>query len=212
VADGAFLRNRGGNANVATAGALTGAVQADAYRSHSHGGSTAAVALVTDPEAGHTHGWGGVWSNDNSTVGSYPYGDGASNTYSDGLGYWSMGTVWGVNTTTNGAHWHYLWSRNDDFNCTGDAAGRFGLPRCPDNGGGDFWGPSNTYQAFADTAGDHAHSLPNHRHWIQPRTSGVGTAHAHTIGAHAHALSITATGDVETRPLNVAVIFWRRTN
>lgn len=73
------------------------------------------------------------------------------------------------------------------------------------------------------TAWDNRHTVGNfmgklddncigHNHTFTTASDGV---HTHTIPDHTHTLSITVNnggGGTETRPANVAVIFWRRTN
>ncbi len=60
-------------------------------------------------------------------------------------------------------HLHTLWSHNDDFNCSGDGEGNWGIARCPDNGGFG-WPTSYAYATASATGvsvqsgGDHAHS------------------------------------------------------
>jgi hypothetical protein len=70
------------------------------------------------------------------------------------------------------------------------------------------------------TDGNHNHSVDfyAHRHFIKLRATSSAGAHTHTIADHTHTLNLTGgnivTGSsaTETRPDNVAVIFWRRTN
>jgi hypothetical protein len=76
----------------------------------------------------------------------------------------------------------------------------------------------HTHTIAAD--GDHAHNfyLWAHRHWLKQRATTSAGAHSHTIPSQSISVS-GATGAVsganvaaETRPTNVAVVFWRRTN
>lgn len=68
--------------------------------------------------------------------------------------------------------------------------------------------------------GGHTHTANfyAHRHWIKQRATTTEPDHTHEIPAHNHTVTVTvngaATGSTatETRPTNVAVIFWRRTN
>lgn len=68
--------------------------------------------------------------------------------------------------------------------------------------------------------GNHAHNVNfyAHRHWIKKRPTTNVTDHTHSVPDHGHAITVTVNGAAtgatatETRPDNVAVIFWRRTN
>ncbi|MBK8657465.1 MAG: hypothetical protein IPN22_00930 [Bacteroidetes bacterium] len=70
------------------------------------------------------------------------------------------------------------------------------------------------------TDGNHNHSIDfyAHRHFIKLRATSSSGAHTHTIADHTHTLQLnggnmlTGSAGTETRPDNVAVIFWRRTN
>jgi len=101
VANGSFIRARGGGANVTAAAALTGTVQQDAFQDHNHSatGSTAGSGVLNTSAAGtHTHNWGGWWSNDDSRdyTSASGNGDGNGNTLSDNA-FW-----WGGNPGTTG--------------------------------------------------------------------------------------------------------------
>lgn len=93
VSNGSFIRARGGGSNVSTAGALTGAVQQDAFQDHQHNvsGSTAGSGVLNTSASGaHIHNWGGWWSTDDSRQYDYASGngDGLGNTISDGTFWW----------------------------------------------------------------------------------------------------------------------------
>lgn len=70
------------------------------------------------------------------------------------------------------------------------------------------------------TGGAHTHNnrFYAHRHWIKQRPTSNGPNHQHVVPDHNHTVDVNVTGAatgttaVETRPDNVAVIFWRRIN
>lgn len=253
VSNGSFIRARGGGANVSTVGALTGAVQQDAFQDHQHGvtGSTAGSGtLNTTPSGAHTHNWGGWWSNDDSRQydAASGNGDGQGNTISDGTFWWG-----GVNgsspsftsrpSTTAGNHNHggntsgananngNIWIPYDDnlsSNAQSISAGN-GSSTC-----GNTWNGNETFGNFLgrlgdncmghthtiSSGGDHSHNVDMyaHRHWIKERSTSNGPDHQHQVPDHTHPLNVTVNGAStgssagETRPDNVAVIFWRRIN
>jgi hypothetical protein len=68
--------------------------------------------------------------------------------------------------------------------------------------------------------GNHQHTIDMyaHRHFIKQRATSAQPDHTHTVPDHTHTVNMTvngaSTGSIatETRPDNVAVIFWRRIN
>lgn len=253
VSNGSFIRARGGGSNVSTAGALTGAVQSDAFQDHQHAvsGSTAGSGTLTTSAGGiHTHNWGGNWSNDDSRQydAASGNGDGQGNTISDGTFWWG-----GVNGTsssftsrgssTNGNHNHggttaganpysgNKWFPYDDnlgANAQNISSGNNGST-CGNNWNGDetfgnFLGRLNdnciNHNHNISTDGNHQHNVDfyAHRHWIKQRATSNAPDHSHTVPDHTHPLNVTVNGAStgsyagETRPDNVAVIFWRRIN
>jgi hypothetical protein len=100
IANGDFIRARGGGANVAAGGALTGIEEADALQDHTHPFSTSITVgpFTTSTDGAHTHNWGGWWSNDDSRDYTTTNGnaDGNGNTISDAY-FW-----WGGNPATTG--------------------------------------------------------------------------------------------------------------
>lgn len=253
VSNGSFIRARGGGSNVSTAGALTGAVQSDAFQDHQHAvsGSTAGSGTLNTSSSGsHTHNWGGNWSNDDSRQydAASGNGNGTGNTISDGTFWWG-----GVNGTspsftsrsssTNGNHNHggttsganafngNIWIPYDDnlsSNAQNISSGNSGST-C-----GNGWNGNETFGNFLGRLGDncmgHNHAISTdgnhqhnvdfyaHRHWIKQRATSNASDHSHTVPDHTHPLNVTVNGAStgsfagETRPDNVAVIFWRRIN
>lgn len=253
VTNGSFIRARGGGANVNAAGALTGAVQTNAFQDHTHtasGTSAGSGALTTSAAGSHAHNWGGWWSNDDSR--SYDTGsgngNGTGNTISDGTFWWggtngTGGDYTSRTSSTDGNHNHggstsganpnsnNIWIPYDDnlsANAQNITSGNSGST-C-----GSGWNGNETFGNFLGrlsdncmghthtitTAGNHAHTVNffAHRHWLKQRATDGAADHAHTVADHNHTLNVTvngaATGSVatETRPDNVAVIFWRRVN
>ena len=254
ITNGSFIRARGGGANVSVAGALTGAVQQDAFQDHQHAvtGSTAGSGVLNTSASGaHTHNWGGWWSTDDSRLYDFASGngDGQGNTISDGTFWW--GGPNGTNpsfttrqTNSAGAHNHggstsgananngNIWIPYDD-NLSENASN---INNSGNSGStcGSTWNGNDTYGNFLGRLGDacmnHTHSISSdgahqhgidfyaHRHWIKQRSTSNGPDHQHTVPDHTHALNVTVNGAstgstaTETRPDNVAVIFWRRIN
>jgi len=259
IEDGSFIRARGGNANVANGGALTGTTQAGALIDHSHSGSGTvdnSATLTTSSNGDHAHNWGGWWSNDDSRDWLNGNGDGANgNTISDGV-FW-----WGGNPSTVGAYAQGDYSNVSwviDANGNHSHGGSTGNP----NSSAGYWFPfddnlssnardldmddnptqcgtgwdgrhttGNFMGRFTDACLGHTHSIAAdgnhghnirlyaHRHWLKQRATSTAGAHTHTIAPHNHTLSFSlgsptfiSGGNVanETRPVNEAVIFWRR--
>jgi hypothetical protein len=252
VANGSFIRARGGGSNVSTVGALTGAVQSDAFQDHTHsssGSTSGSGVLNTSLSGSHDHNWGGWWSNDdsrqyNSASGN---GDGNGNTVSDGAFWWGgvNGTAPAFTTrssiaagshnhggTTSGANpFANNWIPYDDnlsSNAQNIGAGS-SSSTC-----GNTWNGNHTFGNFlgrlndnclghnhtitADGNHQHNFDLYAHRHWLKQRPTSVSPDHSHTIADHTHNLNVSVNGAAtgtfanETRPDNVAVIFWRRIN
>lgn len=253
VANGSFIRARGGGANVNAAGALTGAVQTNAFQDHTHSatGTAAGSGVLNTSAAGsHTHNWGGWWSNDDSRVydtGS-GNGNGTGNTISDGTFWWGGTSGTGGDyttrtTTTDGNHNHggstsgantnsnNIWIPYDD-NLSSDALNLNASGTASTCGSG--WNSNETVGNFMGrlsdncmghthsitTAGNHSHTVNfyAHRHWLKQRATDGAADHTHSVADHTHNLSVTVNGAAtgttatETRPDNVAVIFWRRVN
>lgn len=253
VSNGSFIRARGGGSNVSTVGALTGAVQQDAFQDHQHAvsGSTGGSGVLnTNASGAHIHNWGGWWSTDDSRQYDFASGngDGLGNTISDGTFWW--GGPNGTNpdyttrpTTAGGNHNHggntsgananngNIWIPYDDnlsSNAQNISAGN-SSSTC-----GSSWNGNETFGNFLGRLGDncmgHTHTISTdgnhshnvdfyaHRHWIKERATSNGPDHQHTVPDHTHPLNVSVDGAstgstaVETRPDNVAVIFWRRIN
>lgn len=74
---------------------------------------------------------------------------------------------------------------------------------------GSTWDSRHTVGNFMGRLND---GCMNHTHTFTTTADGV---HSHTVPDHTHNINVTVNsggGGVETRPANVAVIFWRRTN
>jgi hypothetical protein len=253
VANGSFIRARGGGANVSAAGALTGTVQSNAFQDHTHSASGTAVGagvLNTSAAGTHAHNWGGWWSNDDSRIydAGSGNGDGTGNTISDGSFWWggTNGTApsytsrtsstagshsHGGNTSGANANSNSIWIPYDDnlsSNALGLGAGN-SASTC-----GSGWNSNHTVGNFlgrlSDACMGHSHSITAdgnhshtddfyaHRHFLKQRPTSTAADHAHTVPDHNHTVNVTVNGAAtgttagETRPDNVAVIFWRRIN
>jgi hypothetical protein len=254
ITNGSFIRARGGGANVSTAGALTGAVQSDAFQDHQHtaSGSTAGSGVLNTSASGaHIHNWGGWWSTDDSRQYDFASGngDGLGNTISDGTFWWGGANGTNPNFTTRitvaaGNHSHggttsganafsgNIWIPYDDnlssnalnINNAGNSSSTCGSGWNTNHTFGNFLGRlgdncmGHNHTINADGNHQHNFDLYAHRHWIKERATSNGPDHQHTVPDHTHALNVavngasTGTTASETRPDNVAVIFWRRIN
>jgi hypothetical protein len=263
IMDGSFIRARGGFANVANGGALTGITQADALINHAHavsGNIAGSGVLTTSSDGAHTHNWGGWWSNDDSREWINGNGDGVNgNTLSDGMFWWggNPATVgpyaqgdysnvnWIIDAAGNHNHGGSTGNPNSSYgswipyddNTTDNAAGgnSFNNHDATQCGGG--WNGRTTGGNFIgrftdaclghthtiNTDGNHGHNirLYAHRHWLKERPTSQAAPHSHTVPDHTHNLNINigsptfpTGGNIanETRPVNEAVIFWRRIN
>jgi len=253
VTNGSFLRARGGGANVPEGGALSGAVQGDAFQDHGHassGSTTGAGPLSTSPAGAHDHNWGGWWSNDDSQSFSSASGngDGNGNTLSDNYFWWGGGAgtttaYTNIGTSVNGQHSHggftgganptnsniYIpyddnLGSNVENITSGDNPSQCGTGWDGRETFGNFMGRLNdgcmnhNHTISADGNHDHVVGMYAHRHYLKQRATSASANHTHSIPDHTHGLSVTVNGAnsgttaTETRPDNVAVIFWRRTN
>lgn len=116
IANGEFIRARGGASNVATGSALSGVVQTGTVQDHAHsisGSITGSGVLTTTSDGAHTHNWGGNWSNDDSRdfATGTGNGDGNGNTLSDNAFWWGGSAnpntdFTSRSTTTTGSHNH----------------------------------------------------------------------------------------------------------
>lgn len=228
IQNGEFIRAIGGASNVASAGALSGTVQTDLVKDHTHsasGTATGAGVLATSSNGDHTHNWGGWWSNDDSRSYTSDNGDGNGNTISDGFFWWggAPGTTTNyTNVASSGANpvsgniyipYDDNLSSNAQNISTGDNPSQCG----------SGWDGRETYGNFMGRLNDgcmnHSHTVPMyaHRHWLKSRATSSAGTHSHTVPDHTHTLSVTvgnmtSGGGAETRPVNVAVVFWRRVN
>ena len=255
VANGSFIRARGGGANVSAAGALTGTVQSNAFQDHTHSASGTAVGagvLNTSAAGTHAHNWGVWWSNDDSRIydAGSGNGDGTGNTISDGSFWWggTNGTAPSYTSRTSstaGSHSHggftggyndigtgcgspkYVpYDDNNASSTTNELAATADLS-CPWNTSqgtvGNFLGRLNqelnhNHSISADGNHSHTDDFYAHRHFLKQRPTSTAADHAHTVPDHNHTVNVTVNGAAtgttagETRPDNVAVIFWRRIN
>ena len=122
----------------------------------------------------------------------------------------SAGNSSSLSTSSDGNHNH-SGNTSTDGNHTHNTI--FQLPEQPWDGQyGVKAGGTDTHRATVNTnsgtAGSHSHSF----------ATSVDGLHGHTIDPHGHSVSVSVgnmnSGNTanETRPSNVAVIFWRRTN
>ncbi len=227
---GQFIRAEGGNSNVAANTALTGTIQADAVKDHTHSatGSAAGAGILTSSASGnHNHNWGGHWSNDDSREYTNDNGDGNGNTISDWNFWWGGSPATGnfdsrffrmtsspVNPFNSSIYIPY----DDNVNSNVRNLSMNDNPTpC-----GTGWDGRNTVGNFMgrlnDNCMNHTHTVDMyaHRHWIKTRATTTVAAHSHTIPDHSHAITVTVNGmssgsATETRPSNVVLRFWRRT-
>jgi len=171
IANGEFIRARGGASNVAAGGVLTGALQASAVQDHAHsiaGVINGAGVLTTSADGSHNHTGNTSQAITNSSNIWIPYDDNLSSDARD----LSMND----NPTTCGTGW-------DGRHTVGNFMGR-----------------------LSDGCMGHIHNIV---------ADGV---HTHTIADHTHTFNLnvgnmtTGSAGAETRPDNVAVVFWRRVN
>lgn len=197
ISNGEFIRARGGNANVSSAGALTGTTQSYATENHSHSvtGTINGPGTLTSSAAGaHSHTWGGWWSNDDSRdygtgTGN---GDGNGNTISDNSFWWggAVGTTTAytdIGSGNNGSHNHGgstagvnyatgVWIPYDDnlaSNCQTGGFGDSNPSTC-----GNTWNGKPTAGNFMGQLSD---GCMAHTHGIN-----ADGAHNHTVPMYAH--------------------------
>ncbi len=232
--NGEFIRATGGAANVVAAGALTGTTQAFATEQHTHavtGTAAGSGALTSSSDGAHTHNWGGNWSTDDSRQFINDNGDGTGNTISDGAFWWGGAPATGnanpqfFRATSSGANTfnNTIWIPYDD-NLDANTAGNSAFNNSNGSVCGTGWNGRTTGGNFLgrlfDNCMGHNHNVDfyAHRHWIRTRPTTSNGAHTHTISDHTHTLNLTGgnmnsgASATETRPVNIAVVFWRRTN
>ncbi len=127
-------------------------------------------------------------------------GAGALNTNSAGA-HTHTGTTSGANPVAGN-----IWIPYDD-NLSSDAQNVTAGDNPSQCGTG--WDGRETFGNFMGRLND---NCMNHSHSFTTSSDG---AHTHTIADHTHNVSVTVNaggGGTETRPTNVAAIFWRRTN
>ena len=171
IANGDFIRARGGISNVAAGGVLTGTLQTNAVQDHNHAvagiiNGAGLLTTTTDGNHNHTGSTSGAVTNSNNIW--IPYDDNLS---SD-AGSLSMGD----NPSTCGAGW-------DGRHTVGNFMGRLS-DGCM----------GHIHNITAD--GNHSHTIADHTHTFNLNAGNMSTGNAGS----------------ETRPDNVAVVFWRRVN
>lgn len=173
IANGEFIRARGGASNVATNAALTGIVQQHAMETHQHTATLTInniTGLSTNAAGSHNHGgFTGGYNDIGSGCGSPKYIPYDDNTASNNISSAGSGSSPSLNCPWNNQL------------TTGNFLGR------------------------PDVELNHNHSI------------SIDGNHTHTIPDHTHTGSVTINNNngnnaIETRPTNVAVIFWRRVN
>lgn len=150
------------------------------------------TTLTTTVAGNHNHG--------GSTSGANAFSNNIWIPYDDNLSSNAQNITAGNSSSTCGNGWN----GNETF---GNFLGRLG-----DNCMG------HTHSITLD--GNHQHSVDMyaHRHWLKQRQTTTTGNHNHAIADHNHTVNVTVNGAAtgssaaETRPDNVAVIFWRRTN
>ncbi|MFN0048626.1 MAG: hypothetical protein ACKVOU_05850 [Cytophagales bacterium] len=209
IENGQFIRARGGNSNVSNVNPLTGTVQDDAMQQHGHGlsggvtssgggGNTTNIVNLAHSHTGSANAVG-----DHSHSGSRADNDGShvhnGNTDNDGNHNHDIRRVLGIGTEMGAAE---ATSSTPPFVIGGGA---------------------HSHAFTTSSNGVHGHSLTissdgGHVHTLAINASG-NLDHSHTIPNHTHTntftignISVGANAGIETRPENVAVIFWRRTN
>jgi hypothetical protein len=75
---------------------------------------------------------------------------------------------------TDPGHLHQIWSKNDDFNCTGDGAGQWGLARCADNG--SYTWSAAYANAIATTTGVSISNGGTHDHSVTGTADATGNS------------------------------------
>jgi hypothetical protein len=200
-ADGAHTHDWGGNWSNDDSRQYTGAEGNGAGNTISDGdfwwggtnGTTNAYTSRTSSTIGnHSHG--------GSTSGANPYASNIWIPYDDNQSSNAQNITAGDAGSTCGSGWN----SNETF-------GNF-LGRLNDNC------MNHNHTITADGSHSHTNNFYAHRHWIKARATTNAAAHSHTLADHSHSVTVTVIGAItgtsaaETRPDNVAVIFWRRTN
>lgn len=168
------------------------------------------------------------WGGNPATVGSYSQGDysnlgfiidAAGNHNHGGFsgGYNDIGTGCG--------NPKYVPYDDNNQSSTVSETNNTTVSSCPWNSEGvvgNFLGRLNAelnHNHAINTDGNHGHNarLYAHRHWLKERPTSFTSDHTHTIADHTHTININVGSLIsgaspETRPVNEAVIFWRRTN
>jgi hypothetical protein len=171
IANGEFIRARGGASNVAAGGALNGTLQIGTVQDHAHsfsGAINGSGVLATSSDGTHSHGGGTSGAVANSGNIWIPYDDNLASDAGSGFG--------NSNGSTCGSAWNGAPTVGNFFGRLGDAC------------------MGHIHNITAD--GLHSHTIADHTH---TNTFSVGNMSTGSAGT-------------ETRPDNVAVVFWRRVN
>lgn len=156
-------------------------------------GTAPSFTTRTSSTAGsHNHGGNTSGANPNSSNIWIPYDDNLSSN--------ALGLGAGNSATTCGSSWNSQHTVGNFLGRLSDAC------------------MGHSHSITAD--GNHSHTTDfyAHRHFLKQRPTSTAPDHAHTVADHNHTVNVTvngvATGTTagETRPDNVAVIFWRRIN
>ena len=171
IANGEFIRARGGSSNVVVGGALTGTIQTNGVQDHTHtiaGVINGTGVLATSSDGSHNH--------TGSTSGAVTNSPNIWIPYDDNLSSDALNLSMSDNPSTCGSGW-------DGRHTAGNFMGR-----------------------LSDGCMGHIHNIT------------ADGAHTHTIADHTHTFNLNVgnmnSGSIgtETRPDNVAVVFWRRVN
>jgi hypothetical protein len=169
------------------------------------------------------------WGGNPSTVGTYAQGDYSNvNWVIDANGNHSHGGSTGNPNASSGYYFPFddnLSSNVSTISGAGNSPTRCQIPWDGRHTYGNFMGQLTDacmqHSHTISTDGNHNHNirLYAHRHWLKQRPTSTDGAHTHTIAPHNHSLTFTlgsptfiSGGNVanESRPVNEAVIFWRR--
>lgn len=169
------------------------------------------------------------WGGNAATVGAYAVGDYSNiGTIIDVAGNHNHGGFTGGYNdigTGCGNPKHVPYDDNTSSSTIGSVTNTAVSRTCPWNGTatvGNFLGRLNqelNHNHAINADGNHGHNIRMyaHRHWLKQRPTDSSGSHSHTIPDHTHNLNINVGSLIsgaspETRPVNEAVIFWRRVN
>lgn len=140
---------------------------------------------------GHYHYYGDHWSNDDSRYGHHPYGNNSGNTIQDGV-------VYGARATGAGSHQHSIYASRISH---ADAGGWPSWRRLITSSDREHSGAGHFNDTVADWGGWHEHTVEQHRHWIQQRT---------TPGGSLDGRNAMTSGSSSTQPKFITVLYVMR--